>query len=209
MIKTSNIKFSYDSDLVFEFPDISCVPKEACVIIGKSGVGKTTLLHLLGGLMHPSSGNIEVGGKELTSLNGKQLDQFRGKHIGIIFQKPHFISSISILSNLLLTQKLGGRPKNKKEIIRILEELGVDHRANAKPSQLSQGELQRASVARAILNKPQLILADEPTSALDDVSCEQVVKLLMKSASELNAALLIVTHDSRLKDIIEHQIHLS
>lgn len=142
-------------------------------------------------------------------LNRKSIDKFRGQNIGIVFQKPHFIASISILQNLLLTQSLAEKPRNKTEIMAILDGLEISHRASAKPSQLSQGELQRASVARAVLNKPRVILADEPTSALDDESCEQVVELLQKTAAELGAALLIVTHDGRLKDIVEHQIILA
>lgn len=209
MIQTADLSFSYSQDLGFKFPDIRCEGSQTCLILGRSGVGKTTLLHILGGLMPPLSGTVTIGDKDISTLKNKEIDLFRGKNIGIVFQKPHFISSISILSNLLLTQKLGNRPQNKKEIYEILESLGIKDRANAKPSELSQGELQRASVARAILNHPKLILADEPTSALDDESCEQVVQLLQNAAKDLNAALLIVTHDGRLKDIIENQILLS
>lgn len=209
MIKTSDLKFSYGSEQSFSFPDITCDSGAACLILGKSGVGKTTLLHLLGGLIKPDSGSIKVNDRDISKLNDRQMDQFRGKNIGIVFQKPHFISSISIISNLLLVQKLAGRPMDKKEIVDLLDHLGIKQRGNAKPSELSQGELQRASVARAVLNKPAVLLADEPTSALDDVSCEQVMKLLQDTANDLGAALLIVTHDSRLKSIIEHQILLS
>ncbi|WP_284284529.1 ABC transporter ATP-binding protein [Portibacter lacus] len=200
--------FSYHSDASFAFPDISCNNGESCLILGKSGVGKTTLLHLLGGLIKPKTGEIIIDGQDITSLSSKNIDQYRGQNIGIVFQKPHFIASINILSNLLLTQKLAGRKQDKNEILAILENLEIKHRAYAKPNTLSQGELQRASVARAVLNKPKVILADEPTSALDDQSCEQVIQLLQKTAVDLDAALLIVTHDGRLKDIVNHQILL-
>lgn len=166
------------------------------------------MLHLLGGLIKPSKGEINIEDQDITKLSDKNIDQYRGQNIGIVFQKPHFIASINILSNLLLTQKLAGRKQNKAEILAILENLEIKHRAYAKPNELSQGELQRASVARAVLNKPKVILADEPTSALDDLSCEHVIKLLQKTAVDLNAALLIVTHDGRLKDIVDHQILL-
>lgn len=209
MIQTSNLTFSYNNELGFSFPDIQCDAQQSCLILGKSGVGKTTLLHLLGGLIPPKSGKIEIGDKDITDLKNKDIDTFRGKNIGIVFQKPHFISAINIISNLLLTQKLAGRKQDKNEILEILESLGIKNRASAKPSELSQGELQRASVARAILNRPKLILADEPTSALDDESCGQVLQLLQNAAKDLGAALLIVTHDGRLKDIINHQILLS
>ena len=178
-------------------------------LTGRAGTGKTTLLHLLGGLMPLQEGHVTIGKHDLGTVKGKHLDDFRGKNIGIVFQKPHFISSISIMANLLLTQKLGGGNRSKEDIMNLLKKLEIDHRVHAKPNSLSQGELQRASVARAILNKPQVILADEPTSALDDVSCEQVFNLLQESAKDLNAALLIVTHDGRLKSIVDNKILLS
>lgn len=209
MLSTKNLEFSYSSDVSFSFPDIECRGSKTCLILGKSGVGKTTLLHLLGGLIKPSQGEVVINDQSLNKLSGTNIDKFRGQNIGIVFQKPHFISSISILQNLLLTQSLAGKTKNKGEILSILAGLEISHRALAKPNELSQGELQRASVARAVLNKPQVILADEPTSALDDESCQQVVTLLQKTAIDLNAALLIVTHDGRLKDIINNQIMLS
>lgn len=209
MLSTQNLFFEYPDGKSFNFPDIQCGNGETCLILGKSGVGKTTLLHLLAGLIKPKSGDITLDESSINVLKDRALDKFRGQHIGIIFQKPHFISSISILSNLLLTQHLAGKPSDKDKIQKILEHLGIEKRASAKPSRLSQGELQRASVARAILNSPSLILADEPTSALDDESCTQVVNLLQKEAKELNASLLIVTHDSRLKDIIDNKILLT
>jgi putative ABC transport system ATP-binding protein len=209
LLKTKNLRFAYSKEVNFDFPDIECDGAKSCLILGKSGVGKTTLLHLLAGLIKPSEGEIFIDQQNLNQLDQKNIDKFRGQNIGIVFQKPHFIASISILENLLLTQSLAGRPKNKKEIISILEGLEISHRATAKPNALSQGELQRASVARAVLNKPRVILADEPTSALDDESCEQVVALLEKTAADLGAALLIVTHDGRLKNIVDHQIILA
>lgn len=209
MLRTKNIEFSYSGEAHFTFPDIVCEASASCLILGKSGVGKTTLLHLLGGLIQPSTGVIYIDQKKLNDLSDRQIDQFRGQNIGIVFQKPHFIASINILQNLLLTQKLAGNTPNKEEVISILEGLEIKDRAFSKPNQLSQGELQRASVARAVLNKPKVILADEPTSALDDESCMQVISLLQKTALNLGAALVIVTHDGRLKDIVKHQILLS
>ena len=209
MLKTKNLEFAYSQDVRFSFPDIACDASQSCLLLGRSGIGKTTLLHLLGGLIQPKEGEIYIGTQKLGALPSGKIDDFRGKNIGIVFQKPHFIASISILQNLILTQKLAGRANNKAEIVEILEKLEISHRANSKPNVLSQGELQRASVARAVLNHPKVILADEPTSALDDESCEQVIHLLQSTAREMNAALIIVTHDGRLKDIIPHQILLS
>ena len=209
MLKTRNLTFAYKDGKKFTFPDIFCEKGETCLILGRSGVGKTTLLHLLAGLLHPGSGNITLDEYDMGQIRDSEMDRFRGQHIGIVFQKPHFISSISILSNLLLTQQLAGIKEDKTLIYKILDHLHIAERATSKPASLSQGELQRAAVARAILNKPALILADEPTSALDDVSCKQVLDVLREEARSLNAALLIVTHDSRLKDIVDQKIILS
>ncbi|WP_235298071.1 ABC transporter ATP-binding protein [Portibacter marinus] len=209
MIKASNISFAYNESTRFDFPDIECPPKASCLIIGKSGVGKTTLLHILGGVLKPDQGSVLIGDADLSKLDGTKLDKYRGKNIGIVFQKPHFISSLNILENLLLTQNLAGVRMSKSDILMVLKSLEIEDRAYSKPSKLSQGELQRASVARAVMNQPKLILADEPTSALDDESCEQVLHLLQNTAREMGAALVIVTHDGRLKELIDHQIVLS
>ena len=208
MIKTEGIKFAYAIGKGFEFPDLECDSSKTCLILGESGVGKTTLLHLLGGLMKPKDGKIIIGDTNITKLSDRELDKFRGRNIGIVFQRPHFIASLNVLENLLLGKQLAGIRPKKDEVLELLENLGIKHRAHAKPQSLSQGELQRASVARAILNKPKVILADEPTSALDDISCHQVINLLEKTAESLGAALLVVTHDSRLKSLMDHQIIL-
>ncbi len=209
MLQSKNLKFAYSNKVSFQFPDIECQAEKTCLLIGRSGVGKTTLLHLLGGLIKPSEGEIYIGESDLSKMSSSSIDLFRGRHIGIIFQKPHFISSISILQNLAYAQTLAGKPQDLQAVRDLLHKLDIEDRASSKPNQLSQGELQRASVARAVLNQPSVILADEPTSALDDESCAQVVDLLSATARDLKAALVIVTHDSRLKDIIPHQIVLS
>ena len=208
MLSTKNIQYSYDGKLQMQFPDITCQQGEQWLLLGQSGCGKTTLLHLLGGLMPPQKGEININNTSIASLSQSKLDQFRGKNIGIVFQKSHFVKSISVEENLALAQNLAGVSVDKKRIAAILERLNLGHKLHASTANLSQGEQQRVAIARAIINKPAVILADEPTSALDDKNCTEVIKLLEQQAQEANAALLIVTHDNRLKDLISNQIHL-
>jgi putative ABC transport system ATP-binding protein len=144
----------------------------------------------------------------MNQLSRSALDQFRGQHIGIIFQTAHFVQSLSVGDNLALAQSLAGMKVNRKRIRELLGRLGLEHKLRSKPSQLSVGEKQRASIARAIINQPAVILADEPTSALDDSNCKQVIELLEEQAQAVDATLLVVTHDARLKDHISHQISI-
>lgn len=209
MITTTDLSYQYDKDNAFRFPDISCGSGEKLLILGRSGIGKSTLLNLLGGLMPAQSGGITIDGTEISGLGSAGLDKFRGKNIGIIFQKSHFIESISVLENLLLTQKLAKAKVSASDCRELLRELNIEDKADSKIKNLSEGEKQRVSIARAIVNQPKLILADEPTSALDDDNCQKVIDLLDRQAKKIGAALLIVTHDNRLKDIIDNKIILS
>ncbi len=209
MIATEGLKYSYDKGESFHFPDIYCDPKDILLLLGRSGVGKTTLLHLIGGLMPVKEGRITVNNQNLHQMTGSVLDRFRGKNIGIVFQQPHFVQSLHALDNLSLARSLAGLPVNQKNSLTILESLGIGNKAYTMTSRLSQGEKQRLSIARAMINSPSVILADEPTSALDDHHTTQVIELLKEQAAKVNAALIVVTHDSRLKDIISNQIILA
>lgn len=209
MLKTHQLTFSYDKQNEFEFPDINCGRGETWLLLGQSGSGKTTMLHLLAGLLRPKEGSIEINETNLSKLSASQLDRFRGNHVGIIFQKPHFLQALTVGENLALAQKLAGQSVDNQQIKSLLERLNIGTKINQKPNRLSQGEQQRASIARAIINQPDLILADEPTSALDDSNTSEVLSLLEEQAKELNAALLIVTHDGRLKQFVDKQIELT
>ena len=208
MLQTKDLTFQYPGGNVFVFPDLNVGAKESLLLLGRSGIGKTTLLHLLGGLMHPSKGSILIDGGDLSKKSGKELDRFRGKHIGIIFQQNHFISSLSVLDNILLAQTLIGDKADSGRAHQLLERLGIGTKSHQSINRLSQGEKQRVAIARAVINKPGLILADEPTSALDDQNCHAVYKLLEEQAKEEGSALVIVTHDTRLKTEVKHQITL-
>tara|TARA_B100001778_G_scaffold296846_1_gene269962 strand:- start:635 stop:1258 length:624 start_codon:yes stop_codon:yes gene_type:complete len=207
MIKTRGIKFDYNNQVFFEFPDIEIKNRENLLIIGNSGIGKTTLLHLLAGLLESKSGSIELFGKEISNLNSYQLDTFRGENIGIVFQRSHFVNSLTVKENLELAQFIANKKDNNR-IDTILKSLGILDKSDKKTNQLSQGEKQRASIALAIVNSPKLILADEPTSSLDDENCDRVIKLLKKQASEFNAQLIVITHDNRLKKHFKKSIKL-
>ena len=208
MLRTSDLQFSYDRKNQFTFPDINCQKGESWLLLGDSGSGKTTLLHLLAGMLRPTDGSIAVNDTEINKLSSSQLDRFRGNHIGVIFQKSHFIQSLTVGENIGLAQKLAGQSFDKKPIQSLLDRLNIGDKFNQKPSKLSQGEQQRASIARAIINQPSIILADEPTSALDDSNTSKVAQLLEEQAQSMNASLLIVTHDNRLKDKISRQIKI-
>ena len=207
MISTKGLNFKYNEQASFSFPDINLGKDENLLIIGSSGIGKTTLLHLLAGLLKSNSGSINLYGQDISKLTQHQIDKFRGQNIGIVFQKPHFVNSLTVKENLQLAQYLGNK-KDQNRIIDILSSLDILDKENKKPKKLSQGEKQRASIAMAIVNSPKLILADEPTSSLDDENCDRVIKLLKKQASEFKAQLIVITHDNRLKKHFKKSIKL-
>lgn len=207
MLTSTNISFQYPGTH-FNFPDVHVGDKGHCLVLGKSGTGKTTFLHILAGLLTPKTGEISIDGQILRQLSSTRLDQFRGKKIGIVFQKSYFIQAISVLENLAWSQYLAGNTIDRRRILSLLERLGVDHHAHHRPARLSTGEQQRVSIARALINKPSVILADEPTSALDDQNAEEVIHLLEEQAELEHAALIIVTHDARIKSHFDQQILL-
>lgn len=207
MIKTKGVEFNYDNQVFFKFQDINLKNSENLLIIGSSGIGKTTLLHLLAGLLESSSGSIKLFEKELSDLSSHQLDKFRKNNIGIVFQRPHFVNSLTVKENLQLAQYIANKKDNNR-IENILKNLNIFDKSDKKTNQLSQGEKQRASIALAIVNSPKLILADEPTSSLDDINCDNVIKLLKKQATDFGAQLIVITHDSRLKKHFKNSIEL-
>jgi ABC-type lipoprotein export system ATPase subunit len=207
MIITKEVEFNYDNQIFFKFQDIDLKSNENLLIIGNSGVGKTTLMHLLAGLLKSNSGSIKLFDKELSQLSSHQLDRFRKNNIGIVFQRPHFVNSLTVKENLQLAQYIANKNDNNR-IESILKNLNIFDKSNKKTNQLSQGEKQRASIDLAIVNSPKLILADEPTSSLDDTNCSKVIKLLKKQATDFGAQLIVITHDSRLKEHFKKSIEL-
>jgi putative ABC transport system ATP-binding protein len=208
MLSTSHIEFAYDATNRFRFPDINCRKGEQCLIMGPSGCGKTTLLHLMAGLLHPDNGQVCINDVDITQTTPTQTDRIRGKEIGIIFQKAHFIQSLSVMENVLIVRYLNRMKEDVEEVIQLLDQLNIAHKARSRPNELSQGELQRLSIARALINRPSVILADEPTSSLDDGHCEEVIALLRDQTEATQVALIIVTHDVRLSSVFKNVIRL-
>jgi ABC-type lipoprotein export system ATPase subunit len=209
MIQTKDLKFSFNENTTFAFPDIKNEVAQTLLITGNSGKGKTTLLHLLGGLLRPNSGTISLQDTMVSTLSEKDLDQFRGKNIGLVLQQSHFVSSINVLDNVVLASWLATGKKASDKAKSLLKELDLEDQMYKLPNQLSIGQQQRVSIARALINEPKLLLADEPTSSLDDENAAKVADLLSALAKEYNASLIIVTHDQRLKDKFSNHINLN
>ncbi|MFT4031466.1 MAG: ATP-binding cassette domain-containing protein [Siphonobacter sp.] len=208
MIQTRNITFSYGPAKKFQFPDVDCPDRDTLLILGRSGRGKTTLLHLLALLLHPESGEIRIAHQDITNLSGSEAAAFRAKHVGLIYQRPHFVRSLSVMDNLLLANYLAGEKSNPEKAHKLAQSLGFAEHLDKKTNQLSLGEQQRVGIARALMNEPKVILADEPTSSLDDENCHRVIELLKKQSSSSGASLVVVTHDGRLKEEFEKRVEL-
>jgi putative ABC transport system ATP-binding protein len=208
MLSVQNLSFSYQSNRLFNFPDLKAIVNEPTLILGNSGKGKTTLLHLLGLLLKPESGSIIIDNVEITGLSAKETTQFRAENVGIIFQQPHFISSLNVVDNLLVANYLSDKKLQIGKAKSLADELGFDELLNKKINRLSGGEQQRVGIARALMNNPKIVLADEPTSSLDDDNCERVINLLTEQTKAIGAALIIVTHDGRLKERFGKQVQL-
>lgn len=208
MISCQNLTFSYSPQKRFTFPDITCADREALLILGQSGRGKTTLLHLMALLLRPEGGSVMIGDKDITPLSVAEAAAVRASQIGIVYQKTHFVSSLSVLENVLLPNYLAQKFQDKNRARALAEELGFAEHLSKKTHQLSQGEQQRVSIARALMNNPAVILADEPTSSLDDDNCDKVITLLKNQSEQIGASLVVVTHDQRLKDVVANQVKL-
>lgn len=208
MIIIKDLHYTYAGGSKIDFPDIACQKNDILLVLGTSGVGKTTLLHLIGGILKSQHGTINIDNTNITSLTDKQLDQFRGQNIGIVFQQNHFIESLNVIENVMVAQKFAGNKIDANAAKNLLSRLNLDHKQYKNTKDLSQGEKQRVAIARSLINKPKVILADEPTAALDDVNCNEVIGLLQEQSKAAGSTLIVVTHDNRLKTSITHQVLL-
>lgn len=208
MVKTSNLTYSYNGSETLTFPDVDLTPGEHLLILGPSGIGKTTLLYLMSGLLPAVDGSIYIDGDKLNSMSRRKMDQFRGKNIGLIFQQYHFIKSLNVEENLRLRQSFPVSAVDKQRTDELIERLGLSDHRQQKVTSLSQGQQQRLSIALGLIHKPKVIFADEPTSNLDDSNCDRVISLLKEEAEISKSSLVIITHDQRIKSHFKNQVVL-
>ena len=181
---------------------------DSMAVIGPSGCGKTTFLHLLAGLIPPSAGVIRILGRDLSTLRATDLDRFRGQHIGLVFQRFHLLPALTVRDNVLLAQRLARVPIERAQVGALFDQINLRGLEHHKPSMLSQGQAQRVAIARALVHGPELVMADEPTSALDDQHAESALALLKESARTVGAALLVVTHDQRVRGHLDREFEM-
>ncbi|MBQ8366010.1 MAG: ABC transporter ATP-binding protein [Bacteroidaceae bacterium] len=183
---------------------------EVISIVGPSGAGKTTLLQLIGTLDRPTSGSISFNGEELANMSDKQLATFRNRHIGFVFQFHQLLPEFTALENIIIPALIAGRNRSEaeKEAMELLGVMGLKERAGHKPSEMSGGENQRVAVARALINRPSLILADEPSGSLDSKNKGELHKLFFELRDRYGQTFLIVTHDEELARITDRTIRM-
>jgi putative ABC transport system ATP-binding protein len=208
MITLKSLEHRYHANTTLSFQDWEIGTAEQWLLLGSSGSGKTTLLHMLTGILKPSKGEVIIDNTSIYNLPAKALDQFRGRNIGIVYQRPHLIKSLTVLENLLLAQSFANLPEDKTRISDVLASLDIAGKKNAYPNELSQGQLQRVSIARAVINKPLLLIADEPTSSLDDINAAAVLELLLNQSILNEATLVVATHDNRVKEAFTKRYEL-
>lgn len=205
MLELKNLKKSYKEPDGGELPILD-VPSwkveagEQVVVVGPSGCGKTTLLHIIAGILRPTSGHVLIDGWDTPLLTESERDQFRARRIGYVFQTFNLLPGFSALENVQLGMAFAGRGRDKKRAIDLLERVGLGGRLHHKPSQMSVGEQQRVSVARALANQPKLVLADEPTANVDVGNQQIVVDMLRETCRAENVALILVTHSPQVAE---------
>lgn len=209
MITVEGLHFGYSDHKILSIPKLEVKDDEHLMILGKSGSGKTTMLHILAGILEPNGGKVIIGQTDIYQLSSGQRDKYRGQNIGLIFQKPHLISALTVQDNLLLAQYLSGAAQDKGRVKEVLAGLDLEQKRLKKVKSLSQGEQQRVTIARALINRPRVILADEPTASLDDENALKVIQMLKRQAEDYKAALVIATHDQRVKEEFEVQLNLT
>lgn len=189
-------------------PTWDAEPGSAWLVLGPSGSGKSTLLHLLAALAVPTEGSVEVGGVELSRLPPAARDRFRAGNVGIVLQALHLVAHLSARDNVRLARYLAGFPRDDASVDAALAALGLAGKSGRRPGDLSHGERQRIAIARAVVNRPRLVLADEPTASLDDDAAMRTVDLLESAAREHGSTLVIATHDQRVKARFGRQLRL-
>jgi lipoprotein-releasing system ATP-binding protein len=210
MIKAQNIQKSYENLKVLKGINLEIEKSEIVAITGASGAGKTTLLHILGTLDKPDNGTVEINGQVISGLNEKKLAAFRNKHIGFVFQFHHLLPEFTALENVCIPAFIAhiSKKEAEKNAREILDFLGLSSRLSHKPSQLSGGEQQRVAVARALINKPDVILADEPSGNLDSANARELHKLFFDLRENFSQTFVIVTHNAEFAGMSDRLLHM-
>ncbi len=210
MLTAKNISKNYGNLAVLRSVDININKGEIVSIVGSSGAGKSTLLHILGTLDKADTGSITLEGQLISNLKGSKLSAFRNKHIGFVFQFHHLLPEFTATENVCIPGWVAGRKKKEvmDEAVSILQTLGLGERLDNKPQQLSGGEQQRVAVARALINKPSIIMADEPTGNLDSARAKELHQLFIDLRNKFNQTFLIVTHNDELAQMSDRVLHM-
>lgn len=211
MISCRNISKEFSQVSVLKDISLEVKAKEIVCITGESGAGKSTLLHIAGTLLSPSSGELTIAGEDTTQLKGNKLSAFRNKHLGFVFQFHQLIAELSAVENAMLPMLIAGQKRStaEKEAKERLAYLGLEHRFSHKPGQLSGGEQQRVSIARALAMKPSVILADEPSGNLDSKNAKHIHELFLKMRDDFDLTFLIVTHNLELAQLADRRVELA
>ena len=199
MLDIRNLKKSFDEPgggrlPILDVDEFTLGDEEQVVLLGRSGCGKTTLLHVIAGISTPDSGEIVIDGRDITHLGEAERDRFRAETIGYVFQSFNLLPGFTALENVILGMAFGRVRSDADRARNLLERVGLSHRGRHKPAELSVGEQQRVAVARALANRPRLLLADEPTASVDARNQQQVIDLIREVCDEEGVALLLVTH---------------
>lgn len=210
MLEARNIHKAYGSVEVLKGVDISVQAGEIVSIVGSSGAGKSSLLHILGTLDQPDQGEIMLHNTRITGMSARQLSSFRNQYIGFVFQFHHLLPEFSSLENVCIPGWIAKRPRREVEerAKSLLKQLGLEHRMDHKPSALSGGEQQRVAVARALINNPRIVFADEPTGNLDSTNARDLHNLFFQLREEMNQTFLIVTHNEELAQMSDRVVHM-
>lgn len=210
MLTARNIHKRYGTVEVLKGVDVDIREGEVVSIVGPSGSGKSTLLHILGTLDKPDGGTVNMRSQNITQLSGNELSSFRNKHIGFVFQFHHLLPEFTALENVCIPGWLTKKPTKevKERAEELLKILGLSHRMENKPNQLSGGEQQRVAVARALINNPDIVFADEPTGNLDTANAKELHRLFFELRKQFGQTFLIVTHNEELAQLSDRVLQM-
>lgn len=208
LVEARGLSHVRDGRCVMAIGDWSLLEGDHALLLGPSGSGKSTFINIVTGLLTPSHGSIHIAGEAMSALPPAGRDALRRRTIGLVFQTLRLIPALSVADNLALAQQLALGRIDRTAIAALIGRVGLSHRADARPRQLSQGEGQRAAIARALITRPRLLVADEPTSALDDANAERMIDLMFETARATGATLLVATHDGRIAHRFANRLDL-